>query len=131
MQQFKNVIGHEQVIAHLQNAIRMNKVSHAYLISGEEGMPVRAAVKGVVTDVTEDLKTGTTVTMRISEDYSIRYGQLAEVTVKVGNMVEQGEQFAVVGKPSKYYTKEGSCLYIQVLKGENPVNPMLYLRDEE
>ena len=37
MLQFKNVIGHEQVIAHLQNAIRMDKVSHAYLISGEEG----------------------------------------------------------------------------------------------
>ena len=107
------------------------RTSDGILIRGEEGMPVRAAVKGVVTDVTQDLKTGTTVTMRISEDYSIRYGQLAEVTVKVGNMVEQGEQFAVVGKPSKYYAKEGSCLYIQVLKGETPVNPMLYLRDEE
>ena len=88
-------------------------------------------LKSIRRDVTEDLKTGTTVTMRISEDYSIRYGQLAEVTVKVGNMVEQGEQFAVVGKPSKYYTKEGSCLYIQVLKGDTPVNPMLYFRDGE
>ena len=37
MLQFKHVIGHEQVIAHLQNAIRMDKVSHAYLISGEVG----------------------------------------------------------------------------------------------
>ena len=31
MLQFNHVIGHEQVIAHLQNAIRMDKVSHAYL----------------------------------------------------------------------------------------------------
>ena len=107
------------------------RTSDCILIGGEEGMPVRAAVKGVVTDVKEELKTGTTVTMRISEEFSIRYGQLADVTVKVGDVVEQGKQFAVLGKPSKYYTKEGSCLYIQVLKGETPVNPMLYLRNGE
>ena len=107
------------------------RTSDCILIGGEEGMPVRAAVNGVVTSVTEELKTGTTVTMRISEDFSIRYGQLADVTVKVGDVVEQGKQFAVLGKPSKYYTKEGSCLYIQVLKGETPVNPMLYLRNGE
>ena len=107
------------------------RTSDGILIHGEEGMPVCAAVKGVVTEITEELKTGTTVTMRISEEYSIRYGQLADVTVKVGDVVEQGEQFAVVGKPSKYYTKEGFCLYIQVLKGETPINPMLYLREEQ
>ena len=107
------------------------RTSDCILISGEEGMPICAAVKGVVTDVSEDRKTGTTVTMRISEEFSIRYGQLATVTVKVGDVVEQGKQFAVLGKPSKHYTKEGSCLYVQVLKGETPVNPMLYFKDGE
>ncbi|MGN1084126.1 MAG: DNA polymerase III subunit delta', partial [Lachnospiraceae bacterium] len=34
---FKDVIGHEQVILHLQNAIRQKKVSHAYLLCGEAG----------------------------------------------------------------------------------------------
>lgn len=34
---FQNIVGHEQIIAHLQNAIQLNKVSHAYLFSGEEG----------------------------------------------------------------------------------------------
>ena len=107
------------------------RTSDCILIGGEEGMPVRAAVKGVVTAVTEQLKTGITVTMRISEEFSIRYGQLADVKVKEGDVVEQGQQFAVLGKPSKYYTKEGCCLYIQVLKGDTPVNPMLYFRDGE
>lgn len=31
---FKQIIGHEQIIAHLQNAITMDKVSHAYIING-------------------------------------------------------------------------------------------------
>lgn len=34
---FEQVIGHEQIIGHFQNAIRLNKISHAYILSGEEG----------------------------------------------------------------------------------------------
>ena len=34
---FSGIIGHEQIIQHLQNAIRLNKVSHAYILDGEEG----------------------------------------------------------------------------------------------
>lgn len=37
MQGFDGVIGHEEIIAHLQNAIRLNKVSHAYIFAGERG----------------------------------------------------------------------------------------------
>ena len=31
---FGKIVGHEQIIAHLQNAIEMEKVSHAYIING-------------------------------------------------------------------------------------------------
>lgn len=34
---FDDIIGHEQIIEHLQNAIELNKVSHAYIINGEKG----------------------------------------------------------------------------------------------
>lgn len=34
---FSDVLGHEQTIQHIKNAIRMNKVSHAYMINGEKG----------------------------------------------------------------------------------------------
>lgn len=37
MADFKDVIGHEQVIHHMQNAIRQKKISHAYLLCGEAG----------------------------------------------------------------------------------------------
>lgn len=33
---FKEIIGHEQIIEHLQNAITMDKVSHAYIINGPD-----------------------------------------------------------------------------------------------
>ena len=37
MQGFKDVTGHEDIISHLQNAVKMNKVSHAYIFGGEHG----------------------------------------------------------------------------------------------
>jgi DNA polymerase-3 subunit delta' len=33
---FKEIIGHEQIIEHLQNALTMDKVSHAYIINGPD-----------------------------------------------------------------------------------------------
>ena len=33
---FKDIIGHEQIIEHLQNAIGLDKVSHAYIINGPD-----------------------------------------------------------------------------------------------
>ena len=38
MQDFEHIIGYESIIQHLQNAIAAHKVSHAYIIHGEEGM---------------------------------------------------------------------------------------------
>ncbi len=35
MSRFKEIVGQEQLKEHLENAIRLNKVSHAYIISGE------------------------------------------------------------------------------------------------
>lgn len=32
---FRDIIGHNQIVEHLQNAIRMEKVSHAYILNGE------------------------------------------------------------------------------------------------
>ncbi|MCR5791853.1 MAG: DNA polymerase III subunit delta' [Lachnospiraceae bacterium] len=37
MTTFKSIIGQEQILSHLQNAIAQKKVSHAYIISGEQG----------------------------------------------------------------------------------------------
>ena len=33
---FQDIVGHNKIINHLKNAIQMDKVSHAYIINGEE-----------------------------------------------------------------------------------------------
>ena len=36
MNRFSDIVGQEQLKEHLENAIKMNKVSHAYIINGEK-----------------------------------------------------------------------------------------------
>ncbi len=38
MNSFYDIIGHEDVISHMKNAYTLEKVSHAYILEGEEGM---------------------------------------------------------------------------------------------
>lgn len=35
MARFQDIIGHNQIVEHLKNAIRMDKISHAYILNGE------------------------------------------------------------------------------------------------
>lgn len=37
MSGFQDIVGHKQIIEHLKNAKKLNKVSHAYIFSGEKG----------------------------------------------------------------------------------------------
>lgn len=38
MAAFSEILGQEQIKEHLQNAVRLGKISHAYILDGEEGM---------------------------------------------------------------------------------------------
>ena len=42
---FHDIIGHEMVKEHLQKAIEYHRVSHAYILSGEEGMGRKTLAK--------------------------------------------------------------------------------------
>ena len=37
MMGFNNIIGHEEIIRHLKNAIEAGKISHSYIFTGEKG----------------------------------------------------------------------------------------------
>ena len=38
---FQDIIGQEQICEHLQTALKLQKVSHAYIINGERNVPER------------------------------------------------------------------------------------------
>ena len=45
MYSFDEIIGHENIIKHMENAFLSGKVSHAYIVEGEEGMGKKTLVK--------------------------------------------------------------------------------------
>ena len=71
---FKDIVGNEQIIEHLQNAISMGKVSHAYIINGPQlsgKMPrhlpghcsVRRRAQTVVESANRAIRQMTTITL--------------------------------------------------------------------
>ena len=103
------------------------KTNPAIVIQSEEFAPVRAAAKGVVTEVSDNEELGVYIKMAVGNDYEITYGQIVNPTVEEGQVVEAGKVIACVNTPTRYYEKEGYNLNFKLTKKGKPVDPMKYL----
>lgn len=105
------------------------KCNPAIIIQAEVGEEVLNAAKGIVSDISYNEETGNTVTISIGDGYKVIYGQLDEnLNVKEGQTVSEGTAIGTIAKPTKYYVKEGTNLFFEVLLEDETVNPMLLLR---
>lgn len=103
------------------------RLSPAVSVQAVEGAPVTAAVNGTVYAIEEMAQTGTTLTMELGNGYQAIYGQLTDLTVQEGDVVEKGTIIGYVNAPTKYYCKEGSNLYFAMKKDGEPIDPIVYL----
>lgn len=103
------------------------KYSSALVIGSDVGNQVLAAAKGMVERTYIDEETGTTLVLNIGNGYRLTYGQLKELLVKEGDVVEAGDAMGYVSEPTKYYSTEGSNVYFAMEKDGAPVDPILYL----
>ena len=104
------------------------KYNPALMLSAEAGTAVVACADGNVVEIFQDAQIGTAVTMELGDGYQITYGQLQDVTVSVGDYVSEGETFAAVAAPTKYFSVEGSHLYLKVTAEGAPVDPEVLFR---
>ena len=95
----------------------------AMVIAGKVNQKVYFVARGKITDISTNEETGCTVTQDIGDGYTAIYGQLKEVTLQVGDMVESGQVVGYVSEPTKYYSVEGSNVYFQILKDGVPIDP--------
>lgn len=103
--------------------LQQYKCNPALVIAASAGESVKAAANGMVTKIYNDPMTGQTVVMALGNGYELTYGQLQEVTVSEGTYVTEGEIFAQIAEPTRYFTVEGSNLYLKLTKDGVPVNP--------
>lgn len=103
------------------------KYNDAVMIESEIGTEVKSAAKCKIVSIEENEETGTTITTDVGDGYSIIYGQLDNLKVKKGDVLDAGEVIGTVAKPTKYYVVEGPNLYFKVMQDEQSVNPMYML----
>lgn len=99
------------------------KYNSAVMIGAEEGSVVSACAEGRVVSIFENEEIGHAITMDLGDGYMITYGQLKGINVTLNSYVEPGEAIASVAAPTKYYSREGSNLYLRLTKDGAPVNP--------
>lgn len=104
--------------------LQQYKCNPALVLAATSGESVKAAAAGMVSRIYDDPMTGHTVVMNLGNGYELTYGQLQEVTVSEGTYVAEGEIFAEVAEPTRYYAVEGSNLYLKLTKDGVPINPM-------
>lgn len=104
--------------------LQQYKCNPALVIAANTGESVKAAANGMVSKIYNDPMTGQTVVMSLGNGYELTYGQLQEITVSEGTYVAEGEIFAQISNPTRYYAVEGSNLYLKLTKDGVPVNPV-------
>lgn len=99
------------------------KYNPAMMIEAAAGTAVTACADGKVIDIFENEEIGHAITMELGDGYQITYGQLEGINVTLNSYVSEGDTIATVAAPTKYYSVEGSNLYLKLTAEGTPVNP--------
>lgn len=99
------------------------KYNPAVLFYAEQGDEVKACAAGKVLEVFQNEEIGQAVTLELGDGYQATYGQLVNIKVEAGSVVESGQLIGYVDSPTKYYSVEGTNLYFRLDKDGSPVNP--------
>jgi septal ring factor EnvC (AmiA/AmiB activator) len=103
------------------------KYNPAMIIGGEVGEIITASAAGIVIDIEESATTGTTVTLDMGNGYHAIYGQLENLTVGIGDYLDQGDLMGYLAEPTKYYSVEGPNLFFEITQDGTPVNPVDFM----
>lgn len=97
-------------------------------ISSSRGTPVKVVADGVVSSIKNDPRLGITVIVEHSKDLKTVYANLASDDMVTPNQkVKQGEVIGSVGDTAVFKSADPSHLHFEVLKENQPVDPIEYL----
>lgn len=103
------------------------KCNPGLVIQSEVSTPVNAPAAARVLEVGNNEEIGDYVVLDLGNDYTVTCGQLKEITAVQGEYLEAGQLLGYVAEPTKYYTIEGSNVFLEMRHGEKTVDPLDYL----
>ena len=110
------------------STLEQYKLSPAIVIQAKQGQNIHSSARGKITKIEKTQELGNVITMDIGSGYEIVYGQLTNLQVKEGDVVEKETYLGDVAAPTKYYSVEGDNIYFALRKDGQPLNPMTKLQ---
>ena len=97
-------------------------------IKTKEGTPVKAAMSGEVSEITND-KNGVSIKLKHADNLVTVYSNLSNDTlVKKGQQVNAGDTISTVGNTSVVENKEDSHLHFEAFKNEKNIDPLSIMK---
>lgn len=100
------------------------KYNPGIVISAAQGTDITAPATGRVTAIVKDPAYGNMVVMDLGNGYQLTCGQLDQLKVSEGSYVNAGDFIGCIGAPTKYFSLEGSNLYLELCKDGTPISPL-------
>lgn len=104
--------------------LQQYKYNPGMVISANVGDTITSAATGIVETVGQDAELGGYVVVDMGNGYKATYGQLQNISVSKGSIVEVGSVLGYVAEPTKYYSVEGPNAYFALTKEGEPVDPL-------
>ena len=108
--------------------LKQYQTNPGMVIQGEVSSPVYAPANAKVVNTGTNEEIGNYVVLDLGNDYLATCGQLKEVQVVENEYLEEGQLLGYVAEPTKYYSVEGSNIYLKLQHGEETVDPLDYLK---
>ena len=106
------------------STLEQYKYNPAMILSANEGDVISAVASGRVTDVFYDEEIGNAVSVDIGNGYEVIYGQLKDIAVTKGALVEKGAVLGYIAAPTMYYSVEGTNAYFKLTLNGEAVDPL-------
>ena len=103
------------------------KCNPSLVIQSEVSTPVYAPAAARVLEAGNNEEIGDYLVLDLGNDYTVTCGQLKEITAVQGEYLEAGQLLGYVAEPTKYYTIEGSNIFLEMRHGDKTVDPLDYL----
>lgn len=103
------------------------KYNPALIIKAEPETEVKAPYAGTIKEIGKSAEIGNYVVVDLGNGYELTLGQLENMSVKKGDVIKKEQTIGKTALPSKYYSVEGSNIYLKLTKDGNSINPMDFL----
>ncbi len=104
--------------------LQQYRYNPSIVIAAEEGSAITAAADALIKEIRNDAQLGTVVVFDLGNGYELTYGQLQDIAVTEGQLVQAGDIIGYVAPPTIYYSEEGSNVYFKLTKDGVAIDPL-------